>query len=237
MRPFQTWDCGDRSCPIKSPEGKRLERVLVWSQDSLETTRRLIDLTATQRIACISEDNGNALAQLVDALEKAMKDPYDQSLHERAWTIGEDVVNRLPEDQKLPLLPWIPPFANTIPEMAYCRVVDGWKHYVEVRTGASYGHHRNKLSPEHQCCDNCLNQLRNLLVHGTGYLEDDRGNQRYEKFSRLAREASSYSSATNPILKIPARVCALNDGDIVMLNVLEVCQYIEGLKELLYSLE
>jgi hypothetical protein len=238
MRPFQPWDCGDASCPIKSVEGKRFERVIVWSLDSLETIRRLIDSTRTQRVPCASADHRNVLAQVIDALEKAMEDPYDQSLHERVWTIGEDAANRLPEEQKLLLLPWIPPFANTIPEMAFCRVVDGWKHYVEIRTGVAYGQHRKKLGPEHQCCDKCLNELRNLLVHGTGYLEaDDKGKKRYEKFSRLATEASLHPSATNPILKIPDRVCALNDGDIVMLNVLEVERYIEGLKQLLYSLE
>jgi hypothetical protein len=237
MRPFQTWDCGDASCPIRSAEGKRLERVIVWSLDSLETTRRLIDSTTT-RIACVSEGDRTVLAQLVNALEKAIKDPYDQSLHERVWTIGEDAVNPLPDEQKLFLLPWIPPFANTIPEAVFCRVVDGWKQYVAARTGISYGQHRTKLSDEHQCCDKCLNELRNLLVHGTGYLETNgKGKTRYEKFSRLAREASSHSSSRNPILKIPNRACALNDGDIVMLNVVEVCQYIEGLKELLYSLE
>ena len=122
--------------------------------------------------------------------------------------------------------------------MAFCRVVDAWKDYVEKRTGFQYGRHRNKLSAEHQCCDDCLNALRNLFVHRTGFLEaDSKGNNRYDKFTRLAKESSSHSSSTNPILKIPGRVCALNDGDIVMLNILEVYQYIEGLKELLYALE
>jgi hypothetical protein len=176
--------------------------------------------------------------QLIEALDRARNDPYDQSLHERVWELGEQVVNPLPPEQELILLPWIPAFANTVPEMAFCRVVDAWKDYVEKRTGLKYGQHRNKLSSEHQCCDDCLNALRNLFVHGTGFLEaDDRGNRRYDKFTRLAREASAYRLATNAILKIPGRVCALNDGDIVMLNILEVSEYIEGLKELLYSLE
>ena len=91
---------------------------------------------------------------------------------------------------------------------------------------------------EHQCCDDCLNALRNLFVHSTGFLESDsKGNKRYDKFARLMKEASAFASTTNPILKIPGRVCALNNGDIVMLNILEVEQYIEGLKQLLFALE
>jgi hypothetical protein len=238
MRPFQTWDCGDPACPIKSSEGKRLERIIVWSLDSLETIRHLIDFTRTQAISCVNADHRNVLAQFIEALEKALKDPYDQSRHERVWEVGEQAVNSLPAEHKLLLLPWIPPFATTVPEMAFCRVVDGWKDYVEKRTGCQYGQHRHRLSAEHQCCDKCLNALRNLFVHGTGFLEpDSRGNSRYDKFTQLASEASAHSSAPNPILRIPGRVCALNDGDIVMLNILEVCEYIEGLKELLYALE
>src|ERR1700726_3256395 len=37
---------------------------------------------------------------------------------------------------------------------------------------------------EHQCCDDCLNALRNLFVHSTGFLESDsKGNKRYDKFA------------------------------------------------------
>ena len=238
MRPFQTWDCGDASCPIKTSEGKRLERVIVWSLNSLETINQLINSTRVQQISCVSTEHKNVLAELIDALEKALKNPYDQSLHERVWELGEDAAKPLPPQRQLLLSPWIPPFANTIPEMAFCRVVDAWKDYVEKRTGFSYGQHRDRLSVEHQCCDKCLNELRNLFVHSTGFLEtDSNGNKRHDKFKRLASEASSHSSATNPILRIPGRVCALNDGDIVMLNILEVCDYIEGLKNLLYALE
>ena len=183
-------------------------------------------------------DHKDVVLDLIATLEAAHKDPYDQALHERVWEVGERLVNLLPEQDKLPLLPWIPPFSNSIPEMAFCRVVDGWKDYVEKRTGFSYGQHRNKLSAEHQCCDDCLNTLRNLFVHGTGFLEiDNNGNRRYDKFNRLAKEAAAHSSSANAILKIPTRVCALNDGDIVMLNILEVEQYIEGLKQLLFALE
>src|SRR6266542_4909449 len=237
MRPFQNWDCGDASCPIKSSEGKRLERVIVWSLDTLETIRLLIDSTRTQIIPCVSDRHRNVLAKLIDALEKALNNPFDQSLHERVWEIGEEAFNSLSAEHKFLLLPWIPPFANTVPEMAFCRVVDGWKDYVEKRTGHPYrtGQHRNKLSAEHQCCDKCLNKLRNLFVHGTGYLEtDSKGKKRHEKFRRLAMEAASCTSSSNPILKLPSRVCALSDGDIVMLNFLEVCQYLEGLKELFF---
>jgi hypothetical protein len=239
MRPFQTWDCGDATCPIKSSEGKRLERVIVWSLESLGTLNRLIkNSTDALSVACVNADHKNTLRELIDALEKAQKNPYDQSLHERVWEIGEDAVNALPTEDKLVLLPWIPPFSNTIPEMAFCRVVDGWKDYVEKHTGVPYGQHRSRLSVVHECCDDCLNSLRNLFVHGTGFLEmDDRGVRRYAKFTRLAKDAASHSSSTNPILKIPSRVCAVLDGDIVMLNILEVCQYIEGLKELFFSLE
>jgi hypothetical protein len=238
MRPFQTWDCGDAACPIKTHEGKRLERVIGWTLDSLETINVLVRSTKLRTVPVVGEDLKEAVPKLIEALEKARSDPYDQFLHEQAWKVGEQVFNLLPEEHRLALLPWIPAFANTVPEMAFCRMVDAWKDYVEKRTGLAYGRHHDKLSAEHQCCDKCLNAVRNLFVHGTGFLEgDDRGNRRYDKFTELAQEASSYRSASNRILRIPGRISALNDGDIVMLNILEVSAYIEDLKELLYALE
>jgi hypothetical protein len=238
MRPFQTWDCGDTSCPIKTTEGKRLERVIIWTLDSLGTINSLVSSTKLQEVPIVSTTYKNAVIELIAALEAAQKDPFDQSLHERVWELGEQAVNLLPAEHKLVLLPLIPAFANTVPEMAFCRIVDAWKDYVEKRTGLKYGQHRDKLSAENQCCDDCLNKLRNLFVHGTGFLEaDHRGRRRYDKFTALATAASSYPSSGNPILRIPKRICALNDGDIVMLNSLEVRDYIDGVTQLLYALE
>src|SRR5437762_13649834 len=120
MRPFQSWDCGHVACPIKTDEGKRLERVIVWTLDSLETVKVLVSSTTLQAVPVVGADLKDAVPKLIEALEKARSNPYDQSLHERAWEVGEQVCNLLPPEHKLVLLAWIPAFANTVPEMAFC---------------------------------------------------------------------------------------------------------------------
>jgi hypothetical protein len=239
MRPYQIWDCGDTSCPIKTAEGKRFERVIVWAEVSLATINRLISTNRIQKVSAANPARGVSLFAFIDAFEIAKAAPYDQSAHERLWLLGEQASSFLDGDEKLLLLPWIPPFSNTIPEMAFCRVADGWKFYAEQRTGLPYGtQSRSRLSPVHQVCDECLNALRNLLVHGSGFLEaDEKGKRRLEKFTRLMAEATAHSSSNNPLLRVPDRITALSDGDIVMLNSSEVIDYIQGLKEMFIALE
>lgn len=237
MRPYQNWNCGDATCPVRSPEGKRFERVITWSELSLGTIHELISLSRIQRVSGGNSLRGVALLAFMDAFERAKALPFDQAAHERLWVLGEAAANYLEGEERALLSPWIPPFCNSIPEMAFCRVADGWKYYIEKKSGLSYGESRRIQSPVHQLCDKSLNALRNLLVHGSGFLEaDDRGGRRYTKFVDYAREAGSHI-ASNPLLKIPQRIAALNDGDIVMLNSSETVEYIQGIKEMFLALE
>ena len=181
-----------------------------------------------------------ALLAFMEEFEAAKAAPYNQAIHERLWVLGERAAAFLDEAEKILLRPWIPPFSNTIPEMAFCRVADGWKYYVEKRTGQNYGDKsRSKLQPVHQTCDECLNALRNLLVHGSGFLEaDEKGRRRMEKFTVLQAQVATHGcESANPLLRIPARITALADGDVVMLNSSEVIEYIGGVIEMLVALE
>jgi hypothetical protein len=238
-RAYQDWSCGDETCPIRTPEGKRFERVIVWAQSSLATINHLISASRIQNVPAKNPMRGMALIAFIEAFEAAKAMPYNQAVHERLWVLGERAAGFLDDEEKVLLTPWIPPFSNTIPEMAFCRVADGWKYYAEKRTGFTYGDKsRAKLEPVHQTCDECVNALRNLLVHGSGFLEaDEKGKRRLEKFSRLQTQTAAHSASKNPLLQLPARITALADGDVVMLNSSEVVEYIGGVTEMLVALE
>ena len=239
-RAYQEWNCSDESCPIRTPEGKRFERVIVWAQGSLATINHLISASKIQNVPAKNHMRVMALFAFMEAFEAAKAAPYSQAAHERLWVLGERAAEFLDDEEKVLLTPWIPPFSNTIPEMAFCRVADGWKYYVEKRTGQNYGDKsRSKLQAVHQTCDECLNVLRNLLVHGSGFLEaDEKGRRRIEKFSSLQAQVTVHGGASaNPLLQVPARITALADGDVVMLNSSEVMEYIGGVIEMLVALE
>jgi len=113
MRPFQSWNCGDSACPIKTKDGKRLERVVVWTQLSLETLRQVIDSNRLQCIPCVDNEHKKVLIQLIGALEGALKNPYDQSLHEQVWDNWRGRLLSLYNSHTEYLLePWIPPLCE-----------------------------------------------------------------------------------------------------------------------------
>lgn len=180
-----------------------------------------------------------SLLHFIQAFDEAKLTPYDQAAHERAWQLGDRAAGLLDETERLMLGPWIPPFSSAVPEMAFCRLVDGWKFYLEEHLAVDYGpQSRAFLTDPHKVCDDCVNALRNLFVHSGGFLEvDEKGNNRLAKFTVLAPQAEAQQVSTNALLRIPARILALEAGDLVMLNFLEVAAYADGIKEMLYELE
>ena len=59
-----------------------------------------------------------------------------------------------------------------------------------------------------------------------------------EKFTVLQAQVATHGcESANPLLRIPARITALADGDVVMLNSSEVIEYIGGVIEMLVALE
>ena len=172
------YDCGDPHCVIRTVAGKNFEGVIAYT---MATLTNFYDLTAAHRTALSKTSELNnpsapaislsaAVLEFFDLRDRIEKTPFDQNLLEASWSLLENVLNHLPETEKNFFRAWIRPTEPTLAEMAFCRIIDGWKFYLEELSGNKYGEHRDVLQGEEANLDQILNETRNLFVHCGGWL-------------------------------------------------------------------
>jgi hypothetical protein len=170
-----SYDCGNPDCVIRSIAGRNFEGVIAYAMDTL---KNVFDLTAAQRVkfsntSSLTESPASALP--VDGLstflhlhERVEQRPFDQALLEASWSALEELLEHFSESEKLLIRMSVRPTEPTLAEMAFCRVIDGWKFYLEELSGQKYGNHKGVLQAEELTLDEVLSETRNLFVHYGG---------------------------------------------------------------------
>lgn len=238
-----SYDCGDPNCPIRTPSGKDFEGVITYAMITLKT---VFDLTAVHRVqfsktSSLTESPASALR--VSALLKfsAIKEliekrPFDQSLLEAGWSVLEGALDQFDETEKLLFLTSIRPTEATLAEMAFCRVIDGWKFYLEELSGQNYGGHKSILQGEEVTLDEVLNETRNLFVHSGGVLGfNERKKKKHKEI--FQSQLSILSSSQSRIVDLCHHALGLTEGSRMQLGMRETLNYLHEVSGLLEGIE
>ena len=242
VRPLQMpYDCGNPNCTIRSDAGKDFERVVSYA---METLKNIFDLAATVQSVAVSytQTDSPRSAQRTAALAAFLKSrtsvenkPFDQDLLEASWSMLEDALQYFTEPEKLLFRVWVRPTEPTLAEMAFCRVVDGWKFYMQELSGTEYGDHRGVLEEQEKTLDKILNKTRNLFVHYDGVLGLDRRQRKHtEIFKALLAEVGDNTSR---LVDICRHAAGLVEGDRLLLGMQETVNYLDEIAQLLENIE
>jgi hypothetical protein len=237
------YDCGNPQCAIRTPAGKDFEGVIANAMATLQT---VFDLTAVHRVKfskTTSLTHSPASAVRVYALlnflklqEQIEKRPFDQILLERSWGLLESALEHFDETEKLLFRPSIRPAEPTLAEMAFCRVIDGWKFYLEELSGQPYGSHKGVLEGEEVILDEVLNETRNLFVHYGGVLGFNRRKKKKHR-DIFQVQLSALSSSPSRIVDLCHHAIALNEGNRILLGMRETLSYLHEISVLLDKIE
>jgi hypothetical protein len=235
------YDCGNSACVIRSQPGKDFERIISYAMDTL---KNVFDLAAVQTVG-ISYPPGPSsssplrsagLAAFLGSRQSVESKPFDQALLEASWSALEGVLQYFSEAEKLLFRMWIRPTEPTLAEMAFCRVVDGWKFYMEELSGKRYGEHKAILQGEEIKLDEILNETRNLFVHYGGVLGfNKRKNKKHADI--FSAQLASISSSTSRLMDICHHAMGLADGSRFELGMQETVNYLYEISLLLEKIE
>ena len=238
------YDCGDPNCVIHTEAGKNFECVIAYT---MATLINFYDLTAAHKTALskISELSkpsapakslGATVQEFFDLHDRIEKMPFDQSLLEASWSLLENVLNHLPDTEKNFFRAWVRPTEPTLAEMAFCRVIDGWKFYLEELSGKKYGEHRDVLQGEEISLDQILSETRNLFVHYGGWLG----------FNKLKAKAhadiyqkhlATLAHTKSKIVDLCRHAGGLSTGDRFQLGMRETQNYLNEISFMLETIE
>lgn len=236
------YDCGNPNCTIKSIPGKNFEGILAYAMATLQT---VFDLTARHRVqfsktSSLTQSPSSvirvrALLKFSHLREQIEEKPFDQALLEASWSVLEGALDHFDETEQLLFRPSIRPTEPTLAEMAFCRVVDGWKFYLEELSEQQYGNHKSIFSGEEVILDEVLNETRNLLVHYGGVLGVNRRKKRHKE--TFQSKLSLLSSSQSRIVDLCHHVSGLNEGDRLLLGMRETLNYLHEVSMLLEKIE
>jgi hypothetical protein len=238
-----TYDCGNPDCKIRSSAGKDFEGVVAYAMATLQT---VFDLTAEHRVkfsktsslteSISSAPRVGALLKFLHLQEQIEKKPFDQALLETSWSLLEGVMEHFDETEKLLFRTSIRPTEPTLAEMAFCRVIDGWKFYLEELSGKPYGSHKAVLQGEEVTLDEVLNETRNLFVHYGGVLglSKRKGKKHRDIFQT---QLSTLSSSQSRIVDLCHHALGLSEGSRVQLGMRETLSYLHEVAVLLEKIE
>jgi len=238
-----SYDCGNPKCVIRSNAGKDFEGVVAYAMATLQT---VFDLTAVHRVkfsktlsftgSPASSLRVRALLKFLHLHEQIEKRPFDQALLEASWSVLEGVLDQFDETEKLLFRTSVRPTEPALAEMAFCRVIDGWKFYLETLSGKPYGSHKSVLLGEEANLDEVLNETRNLFVHYGGVLGfNERKKKRHKEV--FQNYLSTLSSSNSRIVDLCHHALGLSDGNRVQLGMRETLNYLYEVSALLERIE
>jgi hypothetical protein len=168
--------------------------------------------------------------------ERVEERPFDQALLETAWNSLEGVLGHFSESEQLLFRTWVRPTEPTLAEMALCRVIDGWKFYLEELSGQSYGKHKRVLQGEEVTLDEVLNEARNLFVHYGGVLGFNK--MKKEKHENVFQsQLTALDSSTSRIVDLCRHALGLPEGSRFELGMRETLNYLDEISRLLEKIE
>lgn len=238
-----TYDCGNPDCVIRSDGGKNFEGAIAYAMSTLQT---VFDLTAVRRVkfshtSSLTESIASTLRvgglltflRLRDEIEKK---PFDQALLEACWSSLEGVLEHFSESEKLLFRTWVRPTEPTLAEMAFCRVIDGWKFYLEELSGQPYGNHKFLLKGEEVTLDEVLNETRNLFVHYSGVIGFNK--KKKKKHAEIFRsQLGILGSSSSRIVDLCHHAIGLSEGSRFQLGMRETLNYLHEISVLLERIE
>lgn len=234
------YDCGDPTCAIRSGAGKNFERVIAYAMETLKT---VFDLSGAQNIGlCVGASSepalrAAALKKFLMFRESVDRKPFDQDLLESSWSALENALQYFREPEKLLFRVWVRPTESTLSEMAFCRVVDGWKFYMEELSGERYGKKRhNILQGEEIKLDEVLNETRNLFVHYDGVLGFNKRKKK-KHADMFKTQLEDLIGSTSAIVDICRHAMGLVEGDRFVLGMRETVNYLDEVAQLLETIE
>ena len=176
---------------------------------------------------------------LLSRLEASEKTPYDQGLLEDKWAAVDQVIKCIDEPQKPLYRLWGSPAEPTLAEMAFCRVVDGWKFYLEELSQRNYGEgHDAKLSgDEEKTLDHVLNVTRNLFVHNGGVLGTRNTAKPRKHLDIYKSKLGLLNASTSPIVDLCHHALGLKERDRLQLGMQETKNYLCAISELFETIE
>ncbi|MDQ2868612.1 MAG: hypothetical protein M3R59_09430 [Verrucomicrobiota bacterium] len=151
---------------------------------------------------------------------------------EASWRALEEAFQYFSEPEKLLFRVWVRPTEPTLAEMAFSRVVDGWKFYMAELSGERYGEHQSVLIKEEKRLDEILNETRNLFVHYGGVLGLNKRKQK--KHTEIFKaQLAQVADSTSRLVDICRHAAGLVEGDRFLLGMQETVNYLDEIAQLL----